>query len=354
MTLGIRKTILGIADYTPGAASENPSDAKLSSNENPFAPLPSVRAVIGEAALAANRYPDNECVQVRQKLSTLYDILPEAIAVGCGSIGLLHQVLLALVDPGDEVIYGWPSFEAYPILCAQVGAKTMQVELTDSSLDLTAIGQAVTSRTKVIIICNPNNPTGTIVTRESFEKFLSTVPPDVLVVLDEAYYEMSTDSECPDGLDYISDFRNVLVLRSMSKAFGLAALRIGYAAASPDLIRILLRASLPFAVSSLAQVAAIASIDHYDELLERVTRIVTFRDQLQERLSELQTHVPESQANFFWLPVGDRVADLYKALSAQGVITRPRPPHGLRISIGSEQDNFRMIDALEKYFSAKL
>jgi histidinol-phosphate aminotransferase len=353
MTLGIRKTILGIADYSPGGAPRNASDAKLSSNENPFSPLPSVCAIISEAALAANRYPDNECIEVREKLSALYDIAPEGIAIGCGSIGLLRQALLALVDPGDEVIYGWPSFEAYPILCAQVGAKSIQVALTNSSLNLAAIAKAVSSRTKIIIVCNPNNPTGTIVTRESFERFLSSVPSDVLVVLDEAYFELSRILECPDGLDYVARYPNVLVLRSMSKAFGLAALRIGYAVASPDLIRILLRTSLPFAVSSIAQAAAIASIDHYEELLDRVTSIVSSRDRLQQRFSQLEIDVPESQANFFWLPIAGGTDDLYRALRAQGVITRPRPPHGLRISIGTEEDNFRMMHALEKYFSAK-
>ncbi len=322
---------------------------KLASNENPFSPLPSVLAAIDRSATdSLNRYADHRAAALREALASRLRLQPEQVGVGCGSVGLLQQILLAYADPGDEVLYGWRSFEAYPIYTTIVGATAVTVPNQFEALDMAAITEAVTDRTRVVFVTSPNNPTGTVVRHDELAVLLDAVPPECLVVLDEAYHEYVTGRHAPDALALLAQWPNLAVLRTFSKAYGLAALRVGYVLAHPDVVSAIDQVLVPFAVNGLGQAAALASLEADDELAVRVTEVVTERERLAAELRRrVGLSVPDPQANFVWLPAGRRAADLSVALERAGLVTRPFPGEGVRITIGTPADGDRVLDAIE-------
>jgi histidinol-phosphate aminotransferase len=327
--------------YKPGKVVVSPEGRsfKLSSNESPHGPLPSVVDAIGEAARNVNRYPDNNATALTEAIASFCGVPADHVAVGCGSVGMTQMLLEAVAEPGAEIVYAWRSFEAYPLLVSLSGATGVQVALRDETHDLPAMADAITDRTRLIFLCNPNNPTGTIVRRAEIEAFLDRVPADCLVVLDEAYREYIRDDEVPDGLTLYGDRPNLAILRTFSKAYGLAGLRIGFLVAHPLVAGAIRKTFLPFSVNSVAQAAGIASLQATDELLERVEGTVKERDRVRGTLLADGWTVPPSEANFVWLRLGDRTMDFSAACDAQGVSVRPFAGEGARVSIGSPEEN---------------
>ena len=280
--------------YKPGkppAATSGPT-YKLASNESPFGPLPSVLKVIAEAASEVNRYPDNGAVQLTEAIATKHGVPAAHIALGCGSVGLVQQLLEAVSEPGAEVLYAWRSFEAYPYLSDLAGAKSVTVPLTDERHDLEAMAAAITGATRLIFVCTPNNPTGTVVTTAELTRFLDQVPDDCLVVLDEAYAEYVRDPDVPNGIDLYADRPNVAVLRTFSKAYGLAGLRVGYMVGNEAIAAAARKTMLTFSVNAVAQAAAVASLAAEPELLDRVDMVVAERDRVRAGLIEMGWTVP--------------------------------------------------------------
>src|SRR4051812_5131511 len=338
----LRAELEGIPTYKPGkpAATGGPVAYKLSSNETPYPPLPGVMETVTGAASSFNRYPDMACTGLMDELSDRFGVPVSHLATGTGSVGVAQQLIQATSGPGDEVIYAWRSFEAYPIITQISGARSVQVPLTPGDVhDLDAMADAITDRTRLIFVCNPNNPTGTVVRRAELERFLDRVPGDVLVVLDEAYREFIRDPEVPDGVAIYRDRPNVCVLRTFSKAYGLAGLRVGFAIAHEPVAAALRKTAVPFGVSGLAQEAAIASLRAEDELLGRVGSLVGERTRVADTLRAQGWTVPETQANFVWLRLGERTVDFAAACERHGVVVRPFPGEGVRVTVGETEAN---------------
>ncbi|QFG22746.1 histidinol-phosphate transaminase [Actinomadura sp. WMMB 499] len=327
--------------YKPGKVVTSPGGRsfKLSSNESPEGPLPSVLDAIADAARNVNRYPDNNATALIEEIAGFCGVPADHVAVGCGSVGVSQMLLEAVAEPGAEIVYAWRSFEAYPLLVALSGATSVQVPLRDETHDLAAMADAITDRTRLVFVCNPNNPTGTVVRRAELEAFLDRVPADCLVVLDEAYREYIRDAEVPDGLTMYGDRPNLAVLRTFSKAYGLAGLRIGYLVAHPEVAAAIRKTFLPFSVNSVAQAAGIASLRATGELLARVEETVKERDRVRGALVAGGWTVPHTEANFVWLRLGGATMEFSAACDAQGVSVRPFDGEGARVSIGSPEEN---------------
>ncbi|AWK10074.1 histidinol-phosphate transaminase [Streptomyces spongiicola] len=348
----LRAELDGIPTYKPGkpAAAGGPVAFKLSSNENPYPPLPGVMETVAAAAGDFNRYPDMACTGLMNELADRFAVPVTHLATGTGSVGVAQQLLQITSGPGDEVIYPWRSFEAYPIITRISGATSVPVALTAEDVhDLDAMADAVTDRTRLVFVCNPNNPTGTVVRREELERFLDRVPSDVLVVLDEAYREFIRDPEVPDGLEIYRSRPNVAVLRTFSKAYGLAGLRVGFAVAHEPVAAALRKTAVPFGVSQVAQDAAVASLRAEDELLGRVGSLVAERTRVYEGLRKQGWTVPPTQANFVWLRLGERAAEFAAACEAAGVVVRPFPGEGVRVTIGEHEANDIFLHAAEAF-----
>ncbi|WP_030780179.1 histidinol-phosphate transaminase [Streptomyces sp. NRRL S-920] len=348
----LRAELEGIPTYKPGkpAAADGPVAYKLSSNENPYPPLPGVLETALAAAGSFNRYPDMACTGLMSELAERFGVPVSHIATGTGSVGVAQQLLQATSGPGDEVVYAWRSFEAYPIITQVSGATSVRVPLTEGEVhDLDAMADAITDRTRLIFVCNPNNPTGTVVRRAELERFLDRVPSDVLVVLDEAYREFIRDPEVPDGIEIYRDRPNVCVLRTFSKAYGLAGLRVGFAVAHEPVAAALRKTAVPFGVSQLAQDAAVASLRAEDELMGRVGSLVAERTRVVEALRGQGWTVPETQANFVWLRLGDRTTDFAAACERAGVVVRPFAGEGMRATIGETEANDIFLAAAEAF-----
>jgi len=350
----IRPDLHSLPAYKAGQklqAKEGLEVFKLSSNENPYPPLPSVQSAISSAAADIHRYPDPGNTEMIAAISRRFEVPVANIAVGTGSVAVLGHIIEAMCEPGDEVIYAWRSFEAYPIWVQICAATSVQVPLDQhDSHDLQAMLDAITDRTRVIFICTPNNPTGTAVMHKDLEWFLQQVPSEVLVVIDEAYGEFVSDPEVVRGLEFFRSYPNVAVLRTFSKAYGLAGLRVGYVVAPEKVADFVRRTSIPFGVSGPAQAAVVASLEPAAEaeLLERVSAIVEERDRI---LGELRTHgweIEPQYANFYWLRTGDRTADIKEACEEAGVAVRPFP-EGLRITVGETEANDRVIAVLKNF-----
>ncbi|WP_328328859.1 MULTISPECIES: histidinol-phosphate transaminase [unclassified Streptomyces] len=344
----LRAALDGIPAYVPGrpAAAGGPVAYKLSSNENPYPPLPGVMESAIAAAGSFNRYPDMACTVLVNELAERFGVPVSHLATGTGAVGVAQSLLQITSGPGDEVIYAWRSFEAYPIITRISGATAVQVPLDSGDVhDLDAMADAITERTRAIFVCNPNNPTGTVVRRAALERFLDRVPSDVLVVIDEAYREFNRDIEMPDGVELYRDRPNVAVLRTFSKAYGLAGLRVGFAIAHDPVAAALRKTAVPFGVSQLAQDAAVASLRAEDELLGRVGSLVAERTRVYEGLVGQGWTVPETQANFVWLRLGDRTADFTAACEKAGVVVRPFAGEGVRVSIGETEGNDLFLQA---------
>ncbi|MFF4286064.1 histidinol-phosphate transaminase [Streptomyces sp. NPDC001633] len=351
----LRAALDGIPTYKPGrpAPADGPVTYKLSSNENPYPPLPGVLESAVTAAGSFNRYPDMACTGLMAELADRFSVPVEHLATGTGSVGVAQQLIQSTAGPGDEVIYAWRSFEAYPIITQVSGATSVQVPLTSGEVhDLDAMLAAITDRTRLIFVCNPNNPTGTVVRRAELESFLDRVPGGVLVVLDEAYREFIRDPEVPDGIELYRNRPNVCVLRTFSKAYGLAGLRVGFAVAHEPVAAALRKTAVPFGVSQLAQEAAVASLRSEQALLERVDALVAERARVVDGLLGQGWTVPETQANFVWLRLGDRTTDFAAACERAGVVVRPFAGEGVRVTIGETAAMDLFLQAAEDFRKA--
>ena len=341
MTARLRPELADIPAYTPGKTV--PGAVKLASNETVHGPLPSVREAIAAATETINRYPDNGHVELKEQLSRFLDpggeFPPERIAVGCGSVSLCQQLIQITCTVGDEVVFGWRSFEVYPLQVRVAGAVPVQVPLRDHTFDLDAMLAAVTERTRLIFVCNPNNPTSTVVDPEELARFVAAVPPDILVVIDEAYVEYIRDGLLPDSLGLARQHPNVVVLRTFSKAYGLAGLRVGYAVGDPEVITALGKVYVPFTASTISQAAAIASVQAAEELLTRTDAVVAERRRVSAELTRLGYTVAPSQANFVWLPLGEDTVDFAQRAAEARVLVRPYGADGARVSIGAPAEN---------------
>jgi histidinol-phosphate aminotransferase len=317
---------------------------KLSSNENPYPPLPGVVEAAHAAVAVMNRYPDMGNSALYAALSARLGVPATHLAAGTGSVALIYQLLTAFCDPGDEVVYAWRSFEAYPIAVMTAGAASVQVPVTaDGRHDIPAMLAAITDRTRVVMVCTPNNPTGPAVTRTELDVLLAAVPPHVVVVVDEAYLEFVRMDDAIDGLAVYREHPNVVVFRTFSKAYGLAGFRVGYAVASPEIAGALRAVSLPFGVSGVAQAAAVASLEAEPALLERVDALVAERARVVAGLREVGWDVPEPQGNFTWFALADRTVEFAVAAEEAGVVVRPFAGEGARVSIGEPEANDRVI-----------
>ncbi|MPZ95792.1 MAG: aminotransferase class I/II-fold pyridoxal phosphate-dependent enzyme [Propionibacteriales bacterium] len=337
----VRPALDSIPTYVPGRPAASAAQAyKLSSNENPYPPLPGVFEAAVEAAAAMNRYPDLGCADLLDGLSRRFGVPVDHLAVGTGSVAVLYHLLQALVSAGDEVVYAWRSFEAYPIAVVAAGGRPVQVPLdADARHDLDAMADAITDRTKAVIVCTPNNPTGPAVRGDELAAFIERVPSHVLVVIDEAYREFVRDEKTVDGVSLYRGRENVCVLRTFSKAYGLAGFRVGFAIAPPAIAAAIRKVALPFGVSHVAQRAALASLEVEDALLERVEQLVAQRLLVLSGLREGGWEVPDSEANFVWLPLGDRAVDFAAAAEKAGIMVRPFAGDGVRITIGEPEAN---------------
>ncbi|MGC5165753.1 histidinol-phosphate transaminase [Luteimicrobium sp. DT211] len=357
----LRHAVEALPPYVPGARTEPGARTfKLSSNENPYPPLPSVLEAIREGAGDTHRYPDMYATELTEAIAasltqeaasrgSAVTVSPDEVVVGTGSVAVLAHVLQTVCEPGDEVVVPWRSFEAYPIAVAVSGATFVPVPLAsgpdadgtllDGRLDLRALAAAIGERTRVVAVCTPNNPTGPAVHRAELEAFLAAVPSDVLVLLDEAYVEFVRDPEAPDGLAVYAAHPNVVVLRTFSKAYGLAGLRVGYALARPDLAAGVRSVSTPFGVSDLAQRAALASLRAQDELLERVEALVVERARVVGELGAQGWEIPDAQGNFVWFGLGDATLQRGAEAREAGVLVRPFAGEGIRVTIGEHEAN---------------
>ncbi len=347
VTARIRTDLDAIPAYVPGR--NFPGAIKLASNETTQGPLPSVRDAIAEAVTGLNRYPDIRATALVAEIAALLKVEPENVAAGNGSVALCQEVVQIMCGTGDEVLFAWRSFEAYPIITRVAGATPVEVPLDENHVhDLDAMLAAITDRTRVVFVCNPNNPSGTVVTRSALKKFLDAVPAHVLVVLDEAYFEYARENpegEYTDGVELARGRRNVVVLRTFSKAYGLAGLRVGYAVGDPSIITALGKVRIAFAVNSVAQQAALASLAAKDELLARTDALVAERERVRNELIALGYDVAHSDSNFVFLPLGERSGSYAEGAAEAGVLLRAYGNDGVRITIGDPHEN----DAFLKY-----
>ena len=354
-------TLPSYAAGKPPAPVEGLTRYKLSSNENPLGPVPAVACVLAEFD-AVHRYPDPLSTALRTALAGQLGVDAEDIVTGAGSLGALNQIIKTFAGVNadgvqDEVIYAWRSFEAYPILIGIMGARSVQVpNLPNDAHDLDAMAAAVTDRTRLILVCTPNNPTGPAVTESQIRAFLAKVPATVPVVIDEAYFEFCAVSSIPEGeepplngLDIYRDYPNVIILRTFSKAQGLAGLRVGYSISHPQITRHLRVAATPFAVSALAERAAVASIEHQEAVMERVKRIVAERERVTARLRELGYEFPSTYANFVWLPLGERTGEFVDLMNRNALSVRAFGSEGVRVSIGEVEANDRFLSLCELF-----
>lgn len=331
----LRPEIVALPAYKQGRQADA-SAFKLSSNENPFPVHPAVMAAI--AGATPNRYPDATALTVRKRLAERHGVSPDEVIVGAGSVSILLQLIQAACGSGDEAIYAWRSFEAYPLLTTIAGATAVPVPLTDDFRhDLAAMAAAITDRTRILLVCSPNNPTGTTVSADEFAAFMKVVPRDLLVVLDEAYAEFVRDQAAVNGDRLIGRYPNLVILRTFSKAYGLAGLRVGYAVGHRSVIDAARSTQIPLSVTEVAQRAVLAALDHEAELLAQLDELVARRDRVEQALREQGWAVPPSEGNFVWLPTGERTAEVAERFEKAGIIGRAFPGDGIRISVAEHE-----------------
>ena len=341
----LRPALDGLPAYRAGRSA--PDAVKLSANENPFPPLPGVLEAATAALTDLNTYPDHGAARMLAAIGDAIGMPVERLATGTGSVGILQQIVQATAGHGDEVVFAWRSFVAYPITVRVNGATAVPVPLTPGEHhDLDAMAAAITPRTRLVLLCSPNNPTGTALTRAGVEAFLRRVPDDVLVVLDEAYTEFVRDPAAVHGLDLVGTHPNLCVLRTFSKAYGLAGLRVGYAVAEPRVAAALRATAVPFGVSAAAQGAVVASLAAGHLLAERVEAVVAERERVLAALRAQGRVVPDSQSNFVWLRLGAGTADVAARLERAGLLVRPYGADGVRITIGRAAVNDRVLAVL--------
>jgi histidinol-phosphate aminotransferase len=327
---------------------------KLASNETPFAPHPQVLEAVEAQLRTLNRYPDPAKATLRQRLSDRTGVAPGRIAIGNGSCELLLSAAEAMLEPGAEVVYAWPSFSIYPHLAAMSGARAIEVALNDAQEhDLDAIVKEVTAATRMVIVCNPNNPTATALPPAAIDELLNAVPRNVAVILDEAYIEFCTTQDPDESLDLLKRHPNLIVLRTFSKIYGLCGLRVGYSLGSEEFRLAVDRVRQPFSVNALAQAAATEALNHVDEVERRVEQTAIERIHVESELEERGFDTTDSQANFSWVSLGERDEDeVVDGLAKLGVIVRAGKALGqegwMRVTYGSRHENDRFLAALDQ------
>jgi histidinol-phosphate aminotransferase len=328
--------------------------AQLASNESSLPPHPQVVEAIARTAAAMNRYPDPDATLLRRRLAERYEVEPGRVAVGNGSCEILLAAAEALCEPGAEILFAWPAFSMYPYLAALTGAREIRVPLAGGDLhDLEAMAAEVTAATQLLLVCNPNNPTGTHVPAAQIAAFCERVPPHVTIVLDEAYVEFQVDDDPDATLDLLGDFPNLVVLRTFSKCYGLAGLRVGYAIGSAGFRAAVDAVRQPFSVNALAQAAGAEAILHQDDVLLRVESTVAERLRVEEALRELGLETSDTQANFSWIDLADAdEKEIVAGLAERQVAVRPGTPLGgpghIRVSYGTPEENDRFLDGLSE------
>ncbi|MHA6801921.1 histidinol-phosphate transaminase [Salinifilum ghardaiensis] len=348
MTVRPRADLDQLPAYVAGRSI--PGSIKLASNEVSAGPLPTVLQAINRHAAQVHRYPDMGASELTARLADWLGAAPERIAVGCGSVSLCEQLVQAMCAPEDEVVFPWRSFEAYPILTQIAGARQVRVPLTaEHELDLEAILSAITPRTRVVFVCTPNNPTGTALSPGALEAFLDRVPEHVLVALDEAYFEFDDATDAIDGVALALRRDNVLALRTFSKAYGLAGLRVGYAVGPERVVEAVRKVCIPFSVNALAQAAALACVDAGEELGARCGEVVGERSRVLHALRETGYTVPESRANFVWLPLGERTEAFNEHCMQHRVVVRAFQGDGARVTIGATAENDAFLTAARSF-----
>jgi len=358
MAIRISPDIAGITPYSPGKPIEElerelgiTGSIKLASNENPRGPSPKALAALSDATKTLHRYPDGGGHYLRLALAERWKVSPDQIILGNGSDEVITLLTKAFLNQGDEAVMAEPSFIVYKIDVTAEHAKPVTVPLNEFRHDLPAMAKAVTARTRLVFVCNPNNPTGTYVTAAEVSAFLQAIPPDVIVVFDEAYYEYVTAADYPDTLAILKGGRNVVLLRTFSKIYGLAGLRIGYGLTTPELVQHLNRIRPPFNTNSLAQKAALAALSDEEHVRESRRLNTEGMGFLTERLNALGLSVVPSQANFLYFDVKQDGKAMFEALLRRGVIVRHLGGAFLRVTIGLSQENERFITALQAVLS---
>jgi len=353
----LRAALDGIPAYKAGqkpTVVEGVRAYKLSSNENHHEPLPSVVAAIQAALGELHRYPDYGSQDLLGVIATRFNIPVDHVSVGTGSVGLLQQLVQITSGPGDGVLFAWRSFEAYPIMTQIAGANAQRVPLdADERHDLVAMAAAVDDSTRLVLVCNPNNPTSTAVGRDAIARLIEQVPSDVLIVIDEAYREFVDPGTVPDGLDFYRAHENVAVLRTFSKAYGLAGLRVGFCIAHGPVTEAMRKVQVPFGVSNLAQAAAVAALQNEGELMDRVHSIVAERARMAAGLRSVGLRPAESEANFLWLRLGEATMSFAAACDAAGLSVRPFEGEGVRITVGEPEANERLVEAAAAWASSR-
>ncbi|OLF14189.1 aminotransferase [Actinophytocola xinjiangensis] len=343
MAVRIRPELAQTPGYTP--APVPPDAILLANNEVPGPPLPGVPEAVAAATGTLHRYPDATSTPLAAGLARHLGVAPDRVVVGAGSAGVCLRVLQALCEPGDEVAFGWRSFELYPLLARTVGAVPRPVPLSGDRLDLDALASATGRRTRVVLLCNPNNPTGTAVTGHELTRFLAAVPPHVLVVVDEAYREFATPGAVPDAVVSSGRHPRVAVLRTFSKAYGLAALRVGYGVLPVEVADAVRRVAPPFGVSTVAEAAASAALAAHPVMLARCRELAAERDRVRTALLAAGHRVPVSQANFLWLPLGERTSEFVAHCRDRGIVVRGYAGEGVRVTVGTASDNDAFLAA---------
>ncbi len=336
-----RRHIGSLPSYVPGTPAQRPDGSpgyKLSSNESPEPPSRVVLEAVAAAAAGANRYPAGG-VALAQRLAAIHQLDPERVLVSGGSLTLLRDLLTGYAGHGTEVVFGWRSYEAYPILAQSSGARGVAVPLAGQRLDLAAIGAAVGRRTRVVLLPNPNNPTSTTVPLEGVAELADSLPRNCLLVLDAAYCEFAGAGLEAAGLELARRRPNLVLLRTFSKAFGLAGIRIGWAVADPRVVATLRRVALPFALTAMAEAAGLAALERPADMEARVRATVAERGRVLAALRGAGLAVPESSANFVWLPLGAASAEFAAACSAGGLSVRCFVGEGVRVTVGAPQEN---------------
>ncbi|NLB17281.1 MAG: histidinol-phosphate transaminase [Syntrophomonadaceae bacterium] len=355
-----RPEIFNLKPYVPGKPVEEverelgiTGAIKMASNENPLGPSPLAVAKVQEGISKLNMYPDSACYYLRQDLAAFYDIDEDCFLVSNGSDEMLRLITETFVLPGDEVLFGKPSFSEYEFMALIMGGQGIGVPLKDMRFDLAAIKNAITDRTKLIYICNPNNPTGTIVSRQEIDQFMEGLPEHVLVIFDEAYFEYITDDSTVSGMEYLArGHKNVIVLRTFSKAYGLAGLRIGYGITTPEIVAAVNRVSEPFNVNLLAQLGAIGALADSQHIQASRNVNIQGRDYLYREFETLGMNYVPTSANFIFVDLGRECRPVFKALMKEGVIVRTGDIFGfptyIRVTIGKPEENEKFIRSLKK------
>ena len=350
MSPRLRPAMAALPTYVPGR--KIPGAVVLASNESPYGLLPSVAGVLAEHATGVSRYPDAAATQLIEAIAAHHGVEADRVAVGAGSVEVCGELARATVDDGDEVVFGWRAFEAYPIITAVIGGASVKVPLTAEHVhDVDAMAAAITDRTRLVFLCNPNNPTGTAVGEAELRRLVDSVPEHVLVVIDEAYREYVDPASVPDASVLFADRPNVAVTRTFSKAYALAGLRVGYCIAAPDVAAAARKCQITFSVSALAQEAAIAALGEGEEVARRAKLTVAERERVRTALVDAGYDVPSSQANFVWLVLGERSLEFAEACLEAGVIVRPFAGDGVRVTVGTEGENDRFLAAANAFLT---